>query len=319
MKRQVAKDRASIDLGGLVDLTATEAHARRPRSKKIHTLAVLISEDLEREENPINPFFLPLIGQILKYAGAQGYDVLTSLQQSSDDWGTDYGFSRRADGVIFLGCKDYDVYTHKFEYLNEVGDPWVVWGVDRPDCAKLCIASDNEGGAYNAVNHLLGLGRRRIAYLGKSSADHPEFRERFDGYRRALNEAGVAFDPALVGDCFLRREEAAARVEGMMAAKVGFDAIFCATDLLAMGAMQQVIRAGLQVPRDVSIVGFDDIWVCSSLSPSLTTVHQDTAAAARALVDGLGGLIEEEPFQITRIPTKLIVRESCGGLDRQTS
>ena len=314
MKRQTVKDGSSIDFGGLAGITTAEAQVRRPRSKKIHTLAVLISEDLERDENPINPFFLPLIGQILKYAGSQGYEVLTSLQQSSDDWGTDYGFSRRADGVIFLGCKDYDVYTHKFEYLNEVGDPWVVWGVDRPDCAKLCIASDNEGGAYNAVRHLLGLGRRRIAYLGKSSSDHPEFRERFDGYRRALADAGIAFDPALVGDCFLRREEAASRVAAMMAGAVAFDAIFCATDLLAMGAMQQAIRAGLQVPRDVSIIGFDDIWVCSSLSPSLTSVHQDTAAAARALVDGLGGLIEDEPFQITRIPTRLIVRESCGGL-----
>lgn len=319
MKRQAAKDKPSMDLGGLLDVASAESQPRRLRSKKIHTLAVLISEDLEREENPINPFFLPLIGQILKYAGGQGYEVLTSLQQSSDDWGTDYGFSRRADGVIFLGCKDYDVYTHKFEYLNEVGDPWVVWGVDRPDCAKLCIASDNEGGAFNAVGHLIGLGRRRIAYLGKSSPDHPEFRERFDGYRRALDAAGIAFDPDLVGDCFLRREEAAARVEGMMNARTSFDAIFCATDLLAMGAMQSVIRAGLQVPRDVSIIGFDDIWVCSSLSPSLTSVHQDTAAAARALVDGLSGLIEDEPFQITRIPTKLIVRESCGGLARKWS
>ena len=310
-----AKDLASMDLDGLVRGISVETQSRRVRSKKIHTLAVLISEDLERDENPINPFFLPLIGQILKYAGSQGYEVLTSLQQSSDDWGTDYGFSRRADGVIFLGCKDYDIYTHKFEYLNEVGDPWVVWGVDRPDCAKLCIASDNEGGAYNAVNHLIGLGRRRIAYLGKSSPDHPEFKERFDGYRRALAAAGIAFDPALVGDCFLRREEAQVCVGAMMAGGVAFDAIFCATDLLAMGAMQQVVRAGLVVPRDVSIIGFDDIWVCSSLSPSLTTVHQDTAAAARALVDGLGGLIEDEPFQITRIPTKLVVRESCGGLD----
>ncbi len=287
---------------------------RRPRSKKIHTLAVLISDDLDRDDNPINPFFLPLIAQILKYAGVQGYDVITSLQSSADDWGTDYGFSRRADGVIFLGCKDYEAYTHKFEYLNEVGDPWVVWGVDRPDCAKLCIASDNEGGAAAAVSHLIRLGRRRIVYLGKSTPDHPEFKERFDGYRRALREAGIAFDQALVGDCFLEREEAAACIAGMQARGVAFDAIFCATDLLAMGAMQQTIKAGRHVPRDVSVIGFDDLWVCSSLSPSLTTVRQDTAAAARALIEGLSGLIEGEPFQITRIPTRLMIRESCGGL-----
>ena len=318
MKRQAAKDGLSTDLGGLLDARFRQAQSRRPRSRKIHTLAVLISGDLEPEDNPINPFFLPLLGQILKYAGTKGFEVVTSLQQSSDDWGTDYGFSRRADGVIFLGCRDYDAYTHKFEYLNEVGDPWVVWGVDRPGCAKLCIASDNDGGAFDAVRHLIGLGRRRIAYLGKSSLDHPEFKERFNGYRRALASAGIDFDSSLVGDCFLRREEASARVETMLADNVVFDAVFCATDLLAMGAMQQVIRAGRSVPRDVAVIGFDDIWACSSLSPSLSSVQQDTAAAACALVDGLSGLIEDEPFQIKRIPTKLIVRESCGTFARKS-
>ena len=285
----------------------------KARPKKIHTLAVLISEDLDKAGNPINPFFLPLIGSILQYAGQKGYDVLMSLQQPSDDWGTDYGFSRRADGIIFLGCKDYEAYTHKFEYLNEVGDPWVVWGVDRPDCARLCIASDNEGGAYNAVSHLIKLGRRRIAYFGKTSAAHPEFKERFEGYRRALREAGIAYDEALHADCFLEREEGGAAVKSLIERGTPFDAVFCATDLLAMGAMQELIRRGYGVPQQVSVMGFDDLWVCSSLSPSLSTVRQDTQAAARALVDGLSGLIEDEPVVVRRMPTRLIVRESCGG------
>ena len=292
-----------------------DANARKLRSRKIHTLAILISEDLEKNDNPINPFFLPLLGSILRYAGQKGYDVLVSLQQPADDWGTDYGFSRRADGVIFLGCKDYQSYTHKFEYLNEVGDPWVVWGVDRPDCARLCIGSDNEGGVYNAVTHLANLGRRRIAYLGKFQPEHPEFKERYQGYRRALQDAGLPYDENLRRDVFLDREEGVAAVAQMFAGGHAFDAVFCATDMLAMGAMQELIRRGLRVPEDVSVMGFDDLWVCSSLSPSLSTVRQDTVAAAQALVDGLSNLIEDEPAPDTRIPTQLVIRESCGGLN----
>jgi len=292
-----------------------DANARKLRSKKIHTLAVLISEDLDKSDNPINPFFLPLIGSILKYAGQKGYDVLISLQQQSDDWGTDYGFSRRADGIIFLGCKDYQSYTHKFEYLNEVGDPWVVWGVDRPDCAKLCIGSDNEGGAYAAVQHLIGLGRTRIAYLGKSSIEHPEFKERYEGYCRALKDAGLPIEEALHADVFLEREEGVAAIDTMLDDGIPFDAVFAATDLLAMGAMQELIKRGVRVPEDVSVMGFDDLWVCSSLSPSLSTVRQDTEAAAKALIDGLSCLIENEPVHVTRMPTQLVIRESCGGLN----
>ena len=293
-----------------------DANARNLRSRKIHTIAVLISADLDNPQGPINPFFLPLIGSILQYAGASGYDVITSLQQPSDDWGTDYGFSRRADGIIFLGCKDFLGYTHKFEYLNEVGDPWVVWGVSRPDCARLVIGSDNEAGAFDAVSHLARLGRRRIAYFGKSSPEHPEFQERYVGYRRALRAAGLDYDPRLQRDCFLEREEGAAEVEMMIESGVSFDAIFASADLLAMGAMQALRRRGLDVPGDVSVMGFDDLWVCSSLSPALSTVRQDTTAAARALVDGLSALIEGQAVQDIRLPAQVVVRESCGGLGR---
>ncbi|ESQ91561.1 LacI family transcriptional regulator [Asticcacaulis sp. AC460] len=291
-----------------------DVNARKLRSKKIHTLAVLISEDLDNSENPINPFFLPLIGSILKYAGQQGYDVLISLQQKSDEWGTDYGFSRRADGIIFLGCKDFQVYTHLFEYLNEVGDPWVVWGVNRLDCARLVIGSDNEAGGYLATRHLLDLGRRRIAFIGKYQAEHPEFRDRYRGYCRALTEAGIAVDDALRVDAFLAREEGVAGVDRLLDNNIPFDAVFCATDLLAMGAMQELHKRGLHVPNDVSVVGFDDLWVCSSLSPALTTIRQDTEAAARALIDGLSSLIEDEPVVDTQMAPKLVIRESCGGL-----
>ncbi|WKL56048.1 substrate-binding domain-containing protein [Asticcacaulis sp. ZE23SCel15] len=301
-----------VDAAAQLNYTV-DVNARKLRSKKINTIAVLISEDMEKSDSPINPFFMPLIGSILKYAGSKGYDVLVSLQKQSDNWGSDYGHARRADGIIFLGYNDYDTYTKKVAVLGEMGEPWVLWGPVIPEHPNLVIGSDNEGGAYSAVKHLIGLGRRRIAFLGEPSASHLEYKERFEGYVRALTEAGITPDPELMIDCFISREDGVAAIERLMSEGVAFDAVFAVADLLAVGAIQQLLRAGRSVPKDVSVMGFDDLWVCTCTSPMLSTVRQDTTEAAHVLVDALDVLISGHPVELKRIPTQLIIRESCGG------
>jgi DNA-binding LacI/PurR family transcriptional regulator len=289
-----------------------DVNARKLRSKKINTIAVLISEDLD-QDSPINPFFMPMIGSILKYAGNLGYDVLVSLQRQSDNWSTDYGFARRADGIIFLGYNDYEAYSRKVLALSEIGEPWVVWGPVMSDHPNLFIGSENEIGAFEAVDHLIKLGRKRIAFLGEASSSHPEFKDRFDGYIRALTEAGLVVDKALLVDCFISREDGAKAISTLIKEGIQFDAIFALADLTAIGAMQALQSHGLRVPEDISVMGFDDIWAAACTTPSLSTVRQDTTLAAKALVDALGSLIDNEPVTITRVPTTLIIRGSCGG------
>lgn len=92
-----------------------------------------------------------------------------------------------------------------------------------------------------------------------------------------------------------------------------FDAVFAVTDLLAIGAIQSLQKRGLNVPKDVSVMGFDDLWACTCINPTLSTVRQDTATAAHVLVDTLAALIDNEPVEMTRIPTQLVIRRSCGG------
>ena len=290
-----------------------DINARKLRSKKINTIAVLVSEDLDQPDNRINPFFLPLIGSILDYAGEKGVDVLVSLQKQSDNWGVDYGFSRRADGIIFLGYRDFETYRQKVEVLRQVGEPWVVFGPQIAEDPDLFVGSDNEGGAYAAVSHLIGLGRKRIVFLGEASERHSEFFERFKGYVRAHREAGLKVDPALAVDCFISREEGATAVQRLLDDRIGFDAVFAVTDLLAIGAIQALQKRGYTVPKNVSVMGFDDLWVCTCINPELSTVRQDTTTAARVLVDTLIRLIDGLPAEMTRIPTQLVVRESCGG------
>jgi DNA-binding LacI/PurR family transcriptional regulator len=310
--------KAAAELNYKVDV-----NARKLRSKRINTVAVLVSEDLgvgegdQRSGGPINPFFLPLIGEILNYAGQKGVDVLISLQKQSDDWSADYGHSRRADGLIFLGYNDFEAYQKKVDALKAVGEPWVVFGPRMPgksaEDADLFIGSDNEGGAYAAGKHLIDLGRQRIVFLGEASERHSEYAERFAGYQRAHTEAGLKPDPRLHADCFISREEGFAAIERLLQEKVAFDAVFAATDLMAMGAIQALQKAGLRVPEDVAVMGFDDIWASACISPALSTVRQDTTLAAKSLLDTLALLIEDQPVETTRIPTQLIIRESCGG------
>ena len=290
-----------------------DINARKLRSKKINTIAVLVSEDLDSDDSRINPFFLPLISSILDYAGDKGVDVLVSLQKQSSNWGADYGFSRRADGIIFLGYRDFETYKQKVEVLREVGEPWVVFGPVMAEDPDIFVGSDNEFGAHSAVEHLIKLGRKRIVFLGEASERHSEFFERFKGYQRAHAEAGVPVDPALAVDCFISREEGAAAIERLLDNGVQFDAVFAVTDLLAIGAVQMLQKRGMNVPKDVSVMGFDDLWVCTCINPELSTVRQDTTTAAKVLVDTLAKLIDGEPVMMTRIPTKLVIRESCGG------
>jgi DNA-binding LacI/PurR family transcriptional regulator len=289
-----------------------DSNARRLRSSKIQTLALLILEDMENEHSDINPFFLPMVGSIVKAAADKGYELVISLQRESNDWGADYCLSRPAEGIIFLGSKDFDTYVRNFRSHNHSDDNWVVWGLNRTDSGKTCVVSDNEGGVYEAIQHLVAQGRKRIAYIGKLHSDHWEFIERYQGYRRALHDAGIAFDEALTIDSQLTLEDGVQAAERLIASGVPFDAVFASTDMLALGAMRQLMSKGYRIPHDIAVMGFDDLWVGNAVWPPLSTVRQNTRLAGEILVDSVCALIEGTEVTTTRIPTQLVIRESCG-------
>lgn len=290
-----------------------DANAQRLRSSKIQTLALLVLEDMENRDGNINPFFLPMLGSIVKSATERGYELVIALQSESNDWGTNYSLSRPAEGIIFLGSKDLETYSQRYRGHDRDADNWVIWGLNGTSDGKACVASDNEGGAYDAVRHLIGLGRRRIAYIGKLGSTHWEFVERRQGYRRALQDAGMAWDPALEIDSQLTLEDGVDAAARLMQSNVPFDAVFASTDMLALGAMRHMLSQGLRIPGDVSVMGFDDLWVGNAIWPPLSTVRQNTPLAGQILVESVAALIEGEAVATTRIPTELIIRDSCGG------
>ena len=139
----------------------------------------------------------------------------------------------------------------------------------------------------------------------------PHFVERHAGYRRALAEAGIAPDPALVVDCKVSEEDGVAAIDALEARGKPYDAIFVADDLAALGAMHRLHALGRSVPDDVSIVGFDDIAAARLAEPPLTTVAQDRVRAGEVLVRTLIAKMEENAPDSVLIPVELLIRESA--------
>jgi DNA-binding LacI/PurR family transcriptional regulator len=137
--------------------------------------------------------------------------------------------------------------------------------------------------------------------------------QRLRGYSEALAQAGIAADPELIAPAHWEPESAEASVDALIHQGVSFDAIFAASDLIALGAIRALRHAGIAVPRDVSIVGYDDLMLSRYASPALTTIAQDTAKAGRLLVSKLLDAGGQKAMRSERLPTELIVRESCGG------
>ena len=293
-----------------------DKHASSLRTQRAGTLALLLFEDPTSDESHINPFFLPMLSAITRACAGHGQDLLISFQQLSHDWHADYGDSKKADGLILLGYGDYLAYLGKLSKLVEQGTPFVRWGAVLPDQPGISIGCDNIGGGRQAGNHLLACGRRRIAFLGDASTHYPEFLDRFLGCEAALRDAGLPLDRTLQVDAESSEDMGYEAARELMRRGAIFDAVFGGSDLIAIGAMRALAEAGLRVPEDVAVVGFDDIPAARIATPALTTIRQDTVRAGELLVDTLVRLVDAQPVESRRLPTELVVRHSCPARSR---
>ncbi|WP_159016766.1 LacI family DNA-binding transcriptional regulator [Cognatiluteimonas profundi] len=287
-----------------------DRHASSLRTQRSGTLALLLFEDPTPDDSHINPFFLSMLGSITRACSRQGQDLLVSFQQLSDDWHADYEDSMKADGLILLGYGDYVLYRDKLDDMVERGTHFVRWGAVLPDQPGISIGCDNYQGGRLVAEHLIDGGRRRIAFLGDASSHYPEFLERYRGCNDALAATGGSIDPALQVDAETSEEAGHAAACELLRRGAPFDAVFAASDLIAIGAMRALGEQGLRIPEDVAVVGFDDIPTARFARPSLTTIAQDTTRAGQLLVETLMQLVRDEPATGTILPVSLVVRRS---------
>ena len=270
-----------------------DAPARSLRTRR----SMLVAAYLGRcGEDASHPFFRPVLAGLSARLRATGYGLMVV------EGTADLRHVRRGgiDGAVLMSV---DADNPLVAALAAAGIPYVGVDVELP----AHVASDHRGGTAMAVGHLAQLGHRRIAAI----AGHQHTlagRERLEGYRAGLAAAGLAYDPALVavGDFSAASGEAAAR-QLLPAAPT---AIVAASDLMAVGATRALVAAGLRVPEDVSVVGFDDLPLATLVRPELTTVRQDPARIGAAAADAVLERIEGEPANRTTVPVELVVRAS---------
>ena len=284
-------------------------NAARLRTHQSNTIALLLFDD---NDTRMNLFFLSMLDSITRSAARLGYDVLVSLQQLTADWHIEYQASHRADGLILLGYGDYAEYREKLAALAAANTRFIIWGPLVEDQPGHSFGCDNESGGYQATSHLLDLGRRRIAYIGRRASRSPEHVARYQGYARALREAGIDPDDSIRVPADNSETQGYHAAQELIERDAAFDALFASTDLIAIGAMRAIQKAGLRIPEDIAVVGFDDMPLAAYVTPGLTTVQQNARLGGDALVEGIINLIEGGAIESRMMAPKLIVRESCG-------
>jgi len=270
---------------------------------------------IHKRHKPLPGSFYDFYGTIIigveEEAGNQGYNFIFSS--------VDGEFvvprcvkERRVDGLIIMGC---DISKDLISKLKDDGVPLVL--VDNHIDGVDSVAVDNTGGAYKAVEYLIKLGHRKIGFIAERFTDL-SFKERFEGYKLALSEHGLQYNPDLVAEGLTRPDHGYVAMKKLLGRGTP-SAVFAANDSTAVGAIRAIKEKGLKVPDDIAIVGFDDGGLASQAVPPLTTVRVFREKMASAAAKRLIELIEDPdqpPVHLT-LPTKLIVRESCGGRQRR--
>ena len=256
-----------------------------------------------------NQFFAHVVSGAERVAAEAGYAVLLCEQRGAGiESHLDALRARQVDGLILDAAGASSIPEDLLDGINVVL-------IDQPSQRWPGVASDAEGAGRMAAEHLVGLGHRRIAFVGPS-ADVHSFRMRERGFTRALREAGLGIDSDLLRRAPATVAGGTAAMRALLARKEAPTAVFFANDLLALGAYKACAQLGVSIPRDVSVVGCDDIEFAQLVTPELTTVavpaRELGARAARLLVRDLAGDAVAPSQQTRPLPVRLVVRGSTG-------
>jgi DNA-binding LacI/PurR family transcriptional regulator len=259
-----------------------------------------------------DPFFPQIIQGISEACSSSGYFLMLSMLtvEMERPFYNRVLRGRHFDGVILLSS---DIDDPLLPQLIRDGMPLVLVG-RHPYLEQLTtVDAENRDGARQAVAHLVALGHQRIAsILGPQQM--AVSLDRRDGYKQALMEAGIAIDPAMLVEGDFSQESGYRAMQRLLALPSRPTAVFAASDAMALGALRALHEAGLHVPEQIAVVGYDDIPAAAYATPPLTTVRQPSAEMGAAAVRALLAQIEQpaRPPAAVRLPTTLVVRESCG-------
>lgn len=279
--------------------------ARSLASRATMAIALVVPEDTTRFFG--DPFFASVVSGINARLGQSDY-VLNLIIASDDprDKTTAYVRSGAVDGAIVVSHHTSDTFIDRIAAAVPV-----VYG-GRPVRERerdFYVDVDNAAGGRDATRYLLSKGYRRIATI-TGPLTMPAGVDRLEGYREVLADAGL--EPVAAADGNFTTDGGAAAMQQILDTGVEFDALFIASDLMARGALATLGRAGIRVPEDVGIVGFDDSPVATTVSPKLTTMRQPSHEQGVRMADVLLSILAGgDPPHVTVLDTELVIRDSA--------
>ena len=225
--------------------------ARSLRTSRTHTLTVAIPLAHERGQALTDPFFTAMLGHLADEITRRGLALhLEKILPPMDDWLEKLIASRRSDGIIVIGQSTEHAALERAAAKHA---PLVVWGGHLAKQRYCVVGTDNVNGGRMATEHLLECGRRRIVFVGDPSI--PEIRLRCDGYKLALERAPRGHAPARIIKAHMTPEAAHTAMRRFIDSRSKFDAVFAATDVIAISSMRALAASGYSIPGDVAIVG----------------------------------------------------------------
>ena len=272
--------------------------ARNLRMRRSYSVAVVVEMTPVKGRPMSDPYPLELLGGITQELTTAGYSVVLTSKQLLDTPPV-----QGADGLILLG---QGTHGEAVKVMQKTGLPLVVWGAPQAGTSYIVVGSDNRTGGASVAKRFAEQGRKRLVFLGDT--DHAEVQERCAGFIDAL---GSQVEVVVVRPKAFTFEAGFDSLSELIAGgAAGFDGVFAASDLLAMGAIRALTENKLRVPEDVSVVGYDDTPNAASFIPPLTSVHQYLRDGGVLLAKKMLGLIGGESVESEMLPTTLISRQT---------
>jgi LacI family transcriptional regulator len=278
--------------------------ARSLRRGKTHTIGMIVPDSA-------NPFFAEVARGVEDTSFEQRYSVILCNSDGDLDkelFYTNVLVEKQVDGIIFVAAGGS---AERIRDLQARRIPLVVVDRDVPDVAVDSVLTDNARGGELATRHLIELGHRRIGCVAGPSDVTPSA-ERITGYRDALRAASVSVDEALIVRGDFQYESGYRATQQLLSMNDPPTAVFACNDLMAVGAVSAALELGREVPRDLSVVGFDDVRLASFVNPPLTTIVQPKyemgVLAAKMLVERMHDL--DMPPRREKLDTSLLIRQS---------
>ena len=296
---------------------APDAAARTLASGRTHTLGLFICHAEHLQVDAFIPGALYGLNEVSQRCGFKVI-VEAAPDPARPDAYLELVRAKQVDGLVVLNPRRGDKGLVK---LSGENFPLVIMGASELPHAYTVSTDDNSVPAKRLTRHLTELGHTRIAHISYGGLEYQGADERYRGYRQALDEAGLAYDPALLREGDYSASSGFAAMTSLLEAHTDFTALFASNDTVALGAMAALRQRGLRIPEDVAVVGYDDIPMAAYAAPPLTTIRSPALEHGRLAGEMLINLIRGEPVDKVQVQLglDLIIRESCGAKMRPST